>query len=82
MAASIDKKRLSRMYGYGSNELSNLRRMNEFRKTQVIITTAKIEMKTQEPPKVATLSAILWPKVSCSEKSFTTFLEIGSLSAI
>jgi len=34
-------------------------RTNEFRKTQVTITTAKIVMKTQEPPKVATLSAIL-----------------------
>lgn len=82
MAASIDKTRFSRMYGYGSNDPLRLIRMNEFRKIQITITAIKIEIKVQDPPKEATLSAIFWPKVERLDKSWTIFVEIGVLSVM
>jgi hypothetical protein len=67
MAASIDKIRFRKMYGYGSKELPSLIRMNEFRITHITITLINIKINIQDPPKEATLSAIFWPKVICSE---------------
>jgi hypothetical protein len=43
--------------------------MNEFRKIHVTITPIKIEIKVQDPPKEATLSAIFSPKVERVDKS-------------
>ena len=63
MAASIDRKRFSRMYGYGSNESRYMIRTNEFRIIHTKRITAKIEINVQDPPKAATLSASLWPNV-------------------
>jgi hypothetical protein len=70
------------MYGYGSKEPLSLIRMNEFRIIHITNTLINIEIKIQEPPNEATLSAIFWPKVNCSERPLTTFVEIGVLSVI
>ena len=67
MAASMDKTRFSRMYGYESNELFSLSRINEFRRIHITITQANMEINTQDPPNEATLSASFWPNVICSE---------------
>jgi hypothetical protein len=57
-------------------------RMKEFRKIHMTITAVNIEIKSQEPPKEATLSAIFCPKVIFSERSRTTFVEMGVLLVI
>ncbi len=41
------------MYGYGSNDLRYVIRTNEFRRIQITRTTAKIDIKVQEPPKAS-----------------------------
>jgi hypothetical protein len=65
----MDKNRFSRMYGYGSNDALYLRRIKEFRRIQITRTIANRDMKVQDPPKEATLSAKRCPKVDCSERS-------------
>src|SRR5262245_58895408 len=78
IAAIQERRRLRRMYGYGSNGLWIKGKL--LTAIHVTSTTTKEIMKDQLPPKEATLSASLFPTDLLVSNSLNKFLLINSCS--